>query len=92
MLIDSGYYDSGIKKYLMEIGGLDAILLTHGHWDHIYGLDSLKGLRRSYMWLSYVRNRAGGSVSHDLLGIDRPDEVQKIYVENEAWISEKTGI
>lgn len=42
ILIDSGYYDSEIKEYLMKIGGLDAILLTHGHWDHIYALDSLK--------------------------------------------------
>ena len=42
ILLDPGYYDSGIKKYLMGIGSLDAILLTHGHWDHIYGLDSLK--------------------------------------------------
>ena len=53
--------------------------------------EDLKGLRRSYMWLSYVRIQAGGSVSNDLLGIDRPDEVQKIYEENEAWISEETG-
>ena len=42
ILIDPGYYDSGIKKYLMGIGNLDAILLTRGHWDHIYSLDSLK--------------------------------------------------
>ena len=54
--------------------------------------EDLKGLRRSYMWLSYVRIQAGGSVSHDLLGIDRPDEVQKIYEENEAWISEKAEL
>lgn len=42
ILIDPGYYDAKIKKYLLEIGGLNAILLTHGHWDHICGLDSLK--------------------------------------------------
>lgn len=42
ILIDPGYYDNTIKNYIDEIGGLDAILLTHGHFDHIYGLDKLK--------------------------------------------------
>lgn len=42
ILIDPGYYDPEIKEYLLKTGTLDAILLTHGHWDHIYGLDSLK--------------------------------------------------
>ena len=48
--------------------------------------EDLKGLRRSYLWLSYVRKRAGGIVSNDLLGIDRPEELQKIYERDEAWI------
>ena len=42
ILIDPGHYDKKIKTYLKEIGGVDAVLLTHGHWDHICGLDDLK--------------------------------------------------
>lgn len=42
ILIDPGHYDREIKKYIDQIGGLDAVLLTHGHWDHTYGLDHLK--------------------------------------------------
>ena len=48
--------------------------------------EDLKGLRRSYRWLSYVRKQAGGAVSNDLLGIDRPEELQEIYDRDEAWI------
>ena len=42
ILIDPGHYDKRIRNYLKEIGGVDAVLLTHGHWDHSYGLDALK--------------------------------------------------
>lgn len=42
ILIDPGYYDDEIKKYIKKQGGLDAVLLTHGHWDHIFALDDLK--------------------------------------------------
>lgn len=48
----------------------------------------LQGLRRSYRWLSYVRIQAGGTVRDDLLGIDRPEEVRKVYEQDEAWIAE----
>lgn len=42
ILIDPGHYDGKIRNYIHKIGGLDAVLLTHGHWDHTYGLDALK--------------------------------------------------
>ncbi len=42
ILIDPGFYNQEIGEYLKTIGGLDAILLTHGHFDHIRGLDALK--------------------------------------------------
>ena len=41
ILIDPGHYDQRIRHCLKEIGGVDAVLLTHGHWDHTYGLDAL---------------------------------------------------
>ena len=48
--------------------------------------EDLKGLRRSYRWMSYIRKQAGGTVSNDLLGIDRPADLQKVYDRDEAWI------
>ena len=41
ILIDPGYYGKDIRNHLKKTGGVDAVLLTHGHWDHTYGLDDL---------------------------------------------------
>ena len=39
ILIDPGHYSEELSRYAESIGGLDAILITHGHWDNIYSLD-----------------------------------------------------
>lgn len=39
VLVDAGFYDKNLADYVESIGGLDAILLTHGHWDHTHALD-----------------------------------------------------
>ncbi len=39
LLVDPGYYGDDIAGYVKSIGGLDAILITHGHWDNILALD-----------------------------------------------------
>lgn len=53
-------------------------------------VNDLKNLRHSYRYLAYTRIKAGGTVSNDLLGIDRPADIQKIYSETEAWL--KNGL
>lgn len=42
IVVDPGSYNEELAVYLEDLGGVDAILLTHGHWDHIYGLDAVK--------------------------------------------------
>ncbi|EAE8346442.1 MBL fold metallo-hydrolase [Listeria monocytogenes] len=39
ILIDPGKYDEKLSNYIKSIGGVDAILITHGHWDKLRGLD-----------------------------------------------------
>ena len=42
ILIDPGYYDGDLKEYVESIGGVDVVLLSHCHVDHIIGLNALK--------------------------------------------------
>lgn len=52
------------------------------------GIDpaEVKGFRKSYRWLAYARIQAGGTISQDLLGTDRPEEVKKVYEAAEEWL------
>ena len=39
ILIDPGKYDDELASYIKSIGGVEVILITHGHWDKLRGLD-----------------------------------------------------
>ncbi len=41
IIIDPGYYGSEVKDYLKGLNPI-AILLTHGHYDHIMAIDEIK--------------------------------------------------
>ena len=42
ILIDPGYYNGDLQEYIKSIGGIDTVLLSHNHVDHIVGLNALK--------------------------------------------------
>ena len=50
--------------------------------------DDVKNFRLSYRWLAYSRKNAGGEISENLLGTDRPEEIQKIYEESFSWLKQ----
>lgn len=39
-IVDPGYFDSEIESYLKTIPPVQFVLLTHGHFDHIMGLNA----------------------------------------------------
>ena len=47
---------------------------------------ALAGLRHSYRFLAYTRSLDGTAVSQDLLGVDRPDEVNAVYASVAEWL------
>lgn len=53
------------------------------------GIDpaEVKDFRKSYRWLAYARIQAGGTISQNLLGTDRPDDVKKVYDAAEEWLN-----
>lgn len=51
--------------------------------------EEVKDLRKSYRWLTYTRQLAGGTVSPDLVGSDRPEGVKTLFDEAYEWLEEK---
>ena len=43
--------------------------------------EDLEGLRISYRWFAYVRIKSGDKINADLLGVDRPNDIKRIYAE-----------
>ncbi len=49
--------------------------------------EDVKDIRLSYRWLTYTRRIAGGTISQDLPGTDRPDSAEKLYREADEWLN-----
>jgi len=47
---------------------------------------AVAGLRHSYRFLAYTRSLDGTAISQDLLGVDRPEEVNAVYASVAAWL------
>lgn len=45
----------------------------------------VEGFRLSYRYLAYMHSLSGSPLSRELFGIDRPEEVDKLYAEAFAW-------
>ncbi|MDD6302747.1 MAG: MBL fold metallo-hydrolase [Bacillales bacterium] len=43
-IVDLGYFDNKINDYIKLIGKIDFVLLTHGHYDHISGVNEFHAL------------------------------------------------
>ncbi|MFC6171820.1 hypothetical protein [Loigolactobacillus jiayinensis] len=50
--------------------------------------EAVANLRRSYRYLAYVRQNAGGTISQDLLGTDRAQDENNLYENSEKWLHE----
>ncbi len=51
--------------------------------------EAAAGFRHSYRFLAYTRSLDGETVSPDLYGIDRPDDVTALYDEAFAWSAQQ---
>lgn len=50
--------------------------------------EKLNTFRHAYRNLAYVRSLRGIKMGDDLLGIDRPEEVDKLYEKKDEWLKE----
>lgn len=40
-IVDPGFYSKKVKDYILSLGGISFLLLTHGHYDHISGINEI---------------------------------------------------